>query len=103
MLFEKKYISKKDDFIVKVMFGVPFACFLGFMIYSFLNRGDIMETKKQNDLNNAFNGRVKSLYRDRNNHNVKVAILSDGFKYAIPYPWEELFNVGDHFQRRKTP
>ena len=53
------------------------------------------------DLNESFVGNVDSLYRDKNNHNVKIGVLSNGYKYKIPPLWELRIEIGDSLSKRK--
>lgn len=97
-----EFMSKNDQLIVKVLFGVPALFFLVFVINSFLNIGDPLENKERTDLLTNFNGTITELYRDGANHNIKTAVMSTGFKFRIPYKWESIFQIGDSLSKKKS-
>jgi hypothetical protein len=49
-----------------------------------------------------FKGKVDSIYRDENNHNTKMAILSSGFVYALNGDWEEQVTKGDILEKKRS-
>lgn len=46
------------------------------------------------------NGRIDSLYHQKNNHNV-FTIVSDNHKFEVPRKWENKFKVGDSVSKEK--
>lgn len=56
---------------------------------------------KDHDLAENFASKVDSLYWDRQNHNVKIAVLANGYKYQIFRKWESKIQIGDSLFKRK--
>lgn len=59
------------------------------------------ELIKENNLNENFIGRVDSLYFEKQNHNVKIGLLSGGYKYQIFRQWERYIQVGDSLSKER--
>jgi uncharacterized protein YrrD len=53
----------------------------------------------KNGTDEAFHGRVDSIYFDERNHNVETLILSDGYVYGLFKNWHGLVNVGDSLSK----
>jgi hypothetical protein len=49
----------------------------------------------------AFDGKVDSVYRDTANHNAKTVILNNGYNYPIYADWEPDINLGDSISKAK--
>lgn len=49
----------------------------------------------------TFHGIVDSTYYDKGDHNVKKAILSDGYIYNIDGKWESIIYLGDSLSKNK--
>ncbi|GAB2693530.1 hypothetical protein GCM10027037_16220 [Mucilaginibacter koreensis] len=49
-----------------------------------------------------FHGKVDSVYRDEQNHNVMYVILSTGYVYAVYADWENKIRLGDSLSKNKV-
>lgn len=60
---------------------------------------------KQTFLHNAsaqaFHGIADSIYRETQNHNIKVVRVSDGYVLELSYEWENLINIGDSLSKKR--
>jgi hypothetical protein len=48
-----------------------------------------------------FKGKVIEEYRERDNHDIKVEVLNDGYEYRVMQEWERLIKVGDSISKKK--
>jgi len=88
-------MKKLDKYILYAIFYLPASLLLFYFMYE-ISFGEKREKLiLDDDLNESFVGNVDSLYRDKRNHNVKVAVLSSGYKYQIPALWESKIQKGD--------
>lgn len=57
----------------------------------------------QSFLNDAalevFHGKVDSIYDDVPNHDERIALLSDGYKFSLWLDWESKISVGDSLSK----
>ncbi len=98
----KENISKKDNTIVLLVFGIPFLFLLGFMLYSIYSAPSLTELIKKDNLAENVHGTVDSLYLDVQNHNTKFAILRGEKKIPIFGNWERYIEVGDSISKNKN-
>lgn len=101
-MMNKEHISRRDQNIVKLVFGIPLFFLIGFMVYSFLTKDNIAVVIKENNLAEDFAGKVVSLFKDEDNHNIKTAVLSNKYKYLLPAAWEDVIKIGDSLSKKKN-
>lgn len=91
--------SKTDKAILYSLFSLP-VIFVAIMFFS----GFFGKTRKEllldDCLSENFSGRVDSLFWDKQNHNVKTAILSNGYRYQIYRTWELKIKKGDSLSKK---
>jgi hypothetical protein len=99
MIKEIILTSKTDKIILYSLFSLP-VIFIVVMFFS----GFFGKTRKQLMLEECllenFSGRVDSLFWDKQNHNVKTAILSSGYRYQIFRNWEMKIRNGDSLYKK---
>ncbi|MOA36850.1 hypothetical protein D3C78_1583970 [compost metagenome] len=74
---------------------------MGFVIWSAIFGKPLDELVKEDDLGEEFTGIVDTLYHEKQNHNVKIAGLSNGYKYQINGSWENEIKKGDSLSKKK--
>lgn len=87
--------------ILYLIFILPVLLLLGFFFWSSFFDTTTGEVIRNRDLTENFEGKVDSLYFDRQNHNIKIALLSNGYKYEIFRQWEPKIRVGDSISKKK--
>lgn len=98
----KENISKKDNTIVLLVFGIPLLFLIGFVLYSICSGPSVIELIKKDNLAENVHGTVDSLYLDVQNHNTKFAILRDKKEIPIFGNWERYIEVGDSISKNKN-
>ncbi len=94
-------LPKKDKRILYFIFGIPVLCLIIFIIIGLLDKTSLAESFLSSESKIYFKGKVASEYRQKDNHNVKVAVLNDGYEYQIMAEWEKLIDVGDSISKKK--
>jgi hypothetical protein len=94
--------------MTKVSKGVLYSAFfvlvillVGFFFWSIAFDKTTEEVIKDRDLAESFASKVDSLYYDKQNHNTKIAVLANGYKYQIFRKWEPKIQIGDSLFKRK--
>lgn len=95
-------LAKTDKIILSLIFGLPV---LGFVVIpivlSFFDNTPKQEIFLRSESILFFKGKVISEYRDNRNHNVKVAVLNNDYKYQIMPEWEDSIKTGDSLIKEK--
>ena len=73
----------------------------GYFLYTACFGETTQDIIKERDLEEHFNGYVDSLYYEVSNHNVKIGVLTSGYKYQIFRRWEHNIEVGDSLLKKK--
>ncbi len=94
-------MKKIDKYILYSMFYLPVALLFCYFTYQICFGKKTEELILEQDLNESFTGNIDSFYRDKRNHNVKVAILSNSYRYEIPPLWESKLQKGDSLSKKK--
>nr|WP_276901611.1 hypothetical protein [Pedobacter kyonggii] len=92
-------IPKTDKIILYSLFSLPLI-FLIVVFFSGLFGKTRKELMLEDCLSENFTGRVDSLFWDKQNHNVKTAILSNGYRYQIFPNWELKIKHGDSLSKK---
>ncbi len=66
----------KEIDVKKLGYTVPITLIIAFAAYMFFTRND-MPTYIESDSKEQLNGKVDSLFRDRQDHGIKKAVLSN--------------------------
>ncbi|AFD06625.1 hypothetical protein [Solitalea canadensis] len=94
-------LEKTDKIILYSLFSIPAILLLIFFVWSVSSSKPVEEFKKEDDLRKEFVGRVDTLYFEKQNHNIKIAKLSNGYKYQIFRRWEIEIEIGDSLAKEK--
>ncbi len=82
-------------------YAVPITLIIAFVAFMFLTRNE-MPSFMKNDLEEQFEGKVDSLFLDKQDHGTKKAVLSSGYIYFMPGKWESLIAIGDSLSKKKN-
>ncbi|PWS28870.1 hypothetical protein DHW03_03280 [Pedobacter yonginense] len=94
-------MKKLDKYILYFIFYIPLILLFGYFFYQVCFGERREELIIDRDLNEGFNGNVDSLYQDKRNHNVKICIISNGYRYEIPPLWESKIEKGDSLIKKR--
>ncbi|HVS90848.1 MAG TPA: hypothetical protein VHE59_02375 [Mucilaginibacter sp.] len=94
---EERFIVEKKSRRILIVSMTLILVPLGALVYwkifhNGLSRAGLV-LKEASDM--SFHGRVDSIYFDRQNHNAKTLILSDGYEYELYPDWSWLVTTGD--------
>ncbi|MDR1877857.1 MAG: hypothetical protein LBQ84_09580 [Flavobacteriaceae bacterium] len=98
--WEGIYWSKKDKTILRLIFGTPLVLGIIFIIYNFVFGKSGKESFLEEKSKLYFNGKIVSEYRQWE-HNIKVAVLNDGYEYPLMGEWEKFIHIGDSISKEK--
>ena len=94
-------MSKIEKIIIYCIFGsIPTALLVIFILSMFFGK----PTKQiiiERDSLETVNGVVDSLFNDKQNHNVRTAILKNHQTYQILREWEPDIEIGDSLSKKK--
>ena len=93
-------MKKTDKVIVNFIFITPVVILFIYFLYSLLFSKSTVELVWEDNLKENFDGRVRYLYHDLDNHNVKVAVLSNNYQYKISPIWESIIKKGDSISKK---
>ncbi|WP_207420074.1 hypothetical protein [Desertivirga brevis] len=88
-------MNKVDSIILNILFRIPAVVLCGYFLWCMFTGKSIEELKSEDDLKEAFKGTVDTLFHEKQNHNIKVALLRSGYRYEILPNWERFIEVGD--------
>jgi hypothetical protein len=95
--------SKKEDretLIILYKILVPISIVLvGFVLWATRNEPSAKESFLRHASSETFKGRVDSIYNDVPNHNARIALLSDGYKYGLYTEWAPEIELGDSLSK----
>jgi uncharacterized membrane protein len=96
---EKKY--EKTLYIALIVLFSPLLLYVFWMFYNAFwgKSGEELFLERKAQL--EFKGKVIEEYRERDNHNIKVEVLNDGYEYQVIPEWERLIKVGDSISKKK--
>lgn len=94
-------MNKVSKVVLYSVFFVPVILLIGFFFWSIAFDKTTEEVIKDRDLAESFASKVNSLYYDKQNHNTKIAVLANGYKYQIFRKWEPKIQIGDSLFKRK--
>lgn len=94
-------MRKIDKVIIYSIFYTPAFLLLCYFVWNSIFGKSVDELVKEDDLSEAFSGRVDSLYVEKQNHGVNVALLSNGYKYYIIQRWVSKIQVGDSLSKKQ--
>lgn len=95
-------MKRTDKVILYSIFYIPAVLLVCYFLWSVVFGKPTSELIREDDFNENFTGRVDTLYFDKQNHNVKIALLSSGYKYQIFRQWENQIDVGDSLAKVKN-
>ena len=101
LIMEKELVSRRDNLIVYLVFGIPMLVLIGFVFYTMLHSSPKNELMMKDDLNENFTGRVDSFYFDESNHNGKYGVLNNKEVCPIVRSWEHYIKIGDSLSKKK--
>lgn len=93
-------MKRTDKIILYSIFYIPVAMLSFYFLWSVAFGKPTSELIREDNLNENFTGRIDSLYFERQNHNVKIGLLSDGYRYQIFRQWERYIDVGDSLSKK---
>lgn len=96
-----KYMNRTDKIILYSVFYISVILLSCYFLWSVFFGKPTSELTREDDLNENFTGRIDSLYFERQNHNVKIGLLSDGYRYQIFRQWERYIDVGDSLSKNR--
>ncbi|WP_131539559.1 hypothetical protein [Pedobacter nototheniae] len=94
-------MNRASKIILYSIFIIPVILLFSFFFWLVFFDGTTEEVIKDSDLAENFAGKVDSLYFDKQNHNIKIAVLASGYKYQIFRRWEYKIKIGDSLSKRK--
>lgn len=94
-------MKRIDKIILYSIFYIPTILLFCYFFWSVVFGKPTSELIKEDDLAERFSGKVESLYFDKQNHNVKIALLSNGYKYEIVTQWGPKIQVGDSISKKE--
>ncbi len=94
-------MSSKDKKIFFSVLGFPLVLLFVFVTYNIFFGKSGKEWFLKEEAKFFFKGKIVSEYREEDNHNIKVVVLNDGYKYQMMGEWEDLINVGDSISKKK--
>jgi hypothetical protein len=83
-----------------VLSGVSVIAIVCFLIWNKYYATSFAQNFLDNSALEVFHGKIDSIYNDVPNHNERIALLSDGYKFAIWPEWESKFSVGDSLDKK---
>jgi uncharacterized membrane protein len=96
---EKKY--EKTLYITLIVLFSPLLLYVFWMFYNTFWGKSGKELFLEEEAQLEFKGKVIEEYRERDNHNIKVEVLNDGYEYRVMREWERLIKVGDSISKKK--
>jgi len=99
-----KNVLKADKAVKTVLFfGVILIVCLGWIVVRAVrSEPSGKELILQEALVMSFNGKVDSVFYDKENHSAKTVILTSGYKYGIYSDWQEKIALGDYLSKSKN-
>lgn len=94
-------MNKISKIIFYSVFFIPVILLTAFFFCLIAFNETAEEVVMDHDLTENFASKVDSLYYDKQNHNVKIALLASGYKYPIFRKWESKIQIGDSLSKRK--
>jgi len=94
-------MKRIDKIILYSVFYTPVILLFSYLLLTGIFGKSTHELIKEDDFNQAFFGEVDSLYVEKQNHGVKTALLSTGYKYQIVVQWEHQIELGDSLAKQK--
>lgn len=98
--FEKN-TTPTDRTIIYGIVIVPMILLFGFVFWSAYTGKSTDELILEDDLAEDFSGRVDTMYFETQNHNIKVAMLANKYRYEIYSLWERNIEIGDSISKKK--
>lgn len=95
----KNSLSKADKTIVYFVISVPIIFIICVVIYHSTWSDNAGTTILKESEALVFDGRIDSVYRDSNNHNIKTVILQNGSMYRVYAEWEAFIEKGDSLSK----
>jgi hypothetical protein len=90
--------EKSRKIILKIM--VPMMIFLvAFVLWAIRNEPGAKEAFLIETAKETFEGKVDSMYNDKQNHNARMAILSDKYKFGLYRDWKSKIDLGDSLSK----
>ncbi|EHQ26931.1 hypothetical protein [Mucilaginibacter paludis] len=99
--FAEFKLSKLDKRILYGIFlSIPFSLLI-FVSYNLIFGPDGDQVMRSRDLQENFGGIVDSVYNDNANHNVRIALLKNKYKFSIFRAWEPEIEKGDSLSKKQ--
>ncbi|POY34627.1 hypothetical protein C3K47_19325 [Solitalea longa] len=100
---KQKFDMSKTDRIIfySLMIVFPVLFVLFFLLQAIFDKESSSDVFLKNAASENFNGKVDSLYFEKQNHNVKIALLNNDYKFQIYRLWEAKIKVGDSLSKNK--
>lgn len=93
-------MKRTDKIILYSTFFTPVVLLVCFFLWSIIFGKPTAELIREENLKENFNGRVDSLYFEIQNHNIKIGLLSEGYRCQIFRQWERYIDVGDSLSKK---
>lgn len=99
--FDELKLSKLDKRILYCIFySIPFALVI-FVSYNLIFGPGGDQAMRRRDLKENFGGVVDSVYNDKANHNVRIALLKNKYKFSMYRAWEPEIEKGDSLSKKQ--
>lgn len=96
-----KVMKRIDKIIIYSIFIIPTILLFGYAFWTAFSGESAHEIAAKRNVNEAFFGRVDTLYFEVQNHNIKIAELNNSYKCQIFRLWERYIEVGDSLSKKE--
>lgn len=94
-------MKKIDSLIIYAVISIPILFVALFFIWGNFYGPNRQELFMKNSLALTINGKIDSIYNDKQNHNARTVVLENGYKYELYDYWTLYFDVGDSISKVK--